>query len=296
MEILIAFVVVALQKNNQPVGHEYLRSWFNRLIDGVFDNPEVELNVLGSFVLLVLMPVLGLIALQVFWSGWLAWLLSLVLGYVMLMSTLTLHKLRRRVLRYRRAWLDHNKQQMKDLAAGDWQVDVSLPRIAIHNHVVDGIFAAAFHQIFVYLFWYWCFGLTGLLFYFLCQVWRAGIDQMAVREAYDRGDRWIDYVDNIINVINSVAARILALTFWIAGNAWSGLSGSYKTMLHFEKPIDQVVVDSARGALSLNRIQQTGADCTLIGKRQIILARALISRTIVVWFILFALLTIILPN
>ena len=137
MKILIAFLVVALQKNNKPVGHEYCRTLVNQWYFVRATDARFSSNSLLSFLFLVMAPVFFISIIRAVSEGFWAFLLSFLLGFLVLMMGLTLHKLRRRMFRYRRAWIDHNENEMKDLAFNDWQVDRTLTSYNLHNQVIE---------------------------------------------------------------------------------------------------------------------------------------------------------------
>ncbi|PCI52289.1 MAG: hypothetical protein COB51_00155 [Moraxellaceae bacterium] len=296
MKILIAFLVVALQKNNKPVGHEYCRTLVNQWYFVRATDARFSSNSLLSFLFLVMAPVFFVSMIRAISEGFWAFLLSFLLGFLVLMMGLTLHKLRRRMFRYRRAWIDHNENEMKDLAFNDWQVDRTLTSYNLHNQVIDRMLICAFKQAFVYLFWYWFIGVEGLLFYFLSQAWLAAANQFDDQFEDKPANRWVNYLMMGIHLVNNLAARLLAMSFLFSGNALRGMKGIVTdSVLNLTVTTTTLVVRSARSTLSLDYLVDNGADNTLLGKQQIIVIRKLISRTLGVWFIGFALLAILVP-
>ncbi|PCJ19644.1 MAG: hypothetical protein COB04_05580 [Gammaproteobacteria bacterium] len=296
MKILIAFLVVALQKNSRPMAHEYCRTIINQWVFDRVENSSVGRRALPSFVLLVLIPVLCFFILRPIADGGWALLLNFLFGFLTLMTVLTLHKLRRRIFRFRRAWVDHNEPQMRELAINDWHVEATLDTNDLHNNVIDRMFIGGFEQAFVYLFWYWFVGVEGLLFYFLFQVWFAAAHECDAEFQNSSANRWVGYVASVVGLINNIAARLLALSFLFSGNAWGGLRGALTdSFVNLSISTNTLVVNSARSTLSLDYLKSSVADNTLLGKQQIIMTRRLISRTLGVWFIGFALLSILVP-
>jgi AmpE protein len=146
----------------------------------------------------------------------------------------------------------------------------------LHNNVTDALNYAWFIRFFVPVFWFMFFGLPGAFlwlfsFWFMLELKR-------------------DWSDNLINALLWIPARLLALTFCLAGDFVASFKEVMKSLRNPELGADVLLADAARAALAKNIPPAFDASSAL---QQIDEQHALLLRAAIIWLVIIAAATIL---
>ncbi|MEY4268431.1 MAG: hypothetical protein RIS90_2966 [Pseudomonadota bacterium] len=255
----------------------------------------------------------ALLTLGVYWllDGLVGWPLALVWSVAILYLTLGFRQFSSYFTQIRDALADGDEALARELLARWQQIDArDLPRSEIVRHAIERSVIAAHRHVFGVLAWYSvlaAFGLgpAGAVLYrlgeFVCRYWQRGGDteQHAVSEALQRVARrawyWADWVP----------ARVTAVSFAVVGSFEEAIDGWRQHERNQAGDNDTLILAATAGAVNI-RLQATGAGNPLqvspdpapaasgqtpeLAHLAVIVG--LVWRTVVMWIVLLALLTL----
>lgn len=252
--------------------------WFvglcDRLEKSLMSSPRLVL-------LLALLIPLGLVSivLQLF-GGWLFGFAGMLLQALILAYALGRVNLFEQLQAYLQAWRSGNIQSAYHLAQKDFDLDVEFEvdsRNSLHRKVCQGLLYQWFEQVFVIVFWYLLAGPLAALFMRLLSLYER-------REPAKTGLQ-------LLHVLEWLPARLLALTFAIAGNFTLCFKTWLKSIGSVEMSTAVVLFKSSLAAIGLNESQL--GDCSAEQQAgHLDTLQALLVRSLVVWMMFVALLVI----
>ena len=279
--ILIVLGLVQLWGSGGPVQRD---QWFDRLaasLGNVIKQAPVFLA------LLVAIPCV-LITLLYWWLEPMAFgLLSLLLAILVLLYSLGRGDFSSSVETYLNSWNHGNFESAFEYATriGDFRQSDSInDYVALHEHMRRTLFYEGLERWFAVVFWFILFGPAGALAYrlsFLC-----GRSTALEEKNKQLALRMVHYLD-------WVPARMLAFSFNLAGDFVHGFSRWLELL--FENSPTKELLDSC-GCAALNSSPAdypSGQDEFIkFGNLQLLAAQSLLSRSVIIWLIVIALLQV----
>lgn len=299
--ILLAFLIEQARPMSidNPV-FSVMRSWA-RLVRRNLDTGQVVHGWL-AWLLATLVP--ALLVAAVYWG---LWQFSNVLAFAWLVAvlyvTLGFRQFSHHFTDIRRALEVGDDVRARELLAQWLHVETaSLPRTEMLRQVIEQAVLAAHRHVFGVLaafvvFWLLGLGPAGPVFYrlaeYIARNWKArpdGTPSSAVRTAADQGWQWVDYVP----------ARATALGFAVVGNFEESVASWRGEAPQFGRGSDGVVLAATSGALSVRLAArdavlsdaEAGAGRPEPQLAHLASAVGLVWRSVVLWMLLLALLTL----
>jgi len=255
----------------------------------------------------------ALLALGVYWllDLLVGWPLALVWSVAILYLTLGFRQFSSYFTQIRDALADGDEALARELLARWQQIDArDLPRSEIVRHAIEHSVIAAHRHVFGVLAWYSvlaAFGLgpAGAVLYrlseFVCRYWQRGGDteRHAVSEALQRVARrawyWADWVP----------ARVTAVSFAVVGSFEEAIDGWRHHERNHAGDNDTLILAATAGAVNI-RLQATDAGSPVQASpdpapaasgqtpelAHLAVIVGLVWRTVVMWIVLLALLTL----
>ncbi|MEH6358197.1 MAG: regulatory signaling modulator protein AmpE [Pseudomonadales bacterium] len=252
--------------------------WFvvlcDRLERTLVDAPRLAL-------LLSLLIPLGVVsvALQLL-GGWLFGFAGVLLQALILAYALGRVNLFDQLQRYLQTWRSGDIQSAYHQAQKDFNLDIEFEadsRNSLHGKVCQGLLYQWFEQVFVIVFWYLLAGPLAALFIRLLSLYEQ-------REPAKTGLQ-------LLHMLEWLPARLLALTFAIAGNFTLCFKTWLKAIGSFEMSTAVVLFKSSLAAIGLNEAQLGDSSAEQQAGHLDIL-QSLLVRSLVVWMMFVALLVI----
>ena len=299
--ILLAFLIEQARplSIDNPV-FALMRSW-SRLVRRNLDTGQVAHGWL-AWLLATLLP--ALLVAAVYWG---LWRFSNVLAFAWLVAvlyvTLGFRQFSHHFTDIRQALEAGDDARARELLAQWLHVETAtLPRTEVLRQVIEQAVLAAHRHVFGVLaafvvFWLLGLGPAGPVFYrmaeYLSRSWRArpdGTPSPAMQTAADQGWQWVDHLP----------ARATALGFAVVGNFEESVASWRGEAPQFGRGSDGVVLAATSGAISVRLVARDGAsaDPDPGSSRQdpqlahLASAVGLVWRSVVLWMLLLALLTL----
>lgn len=279
--ILIALAFVQIWGSGGPVQQD---QWFDRLALSLSTRLKGAQLLLS---LVVAIPCL-LVALLYWWLEPVAFgLLSLLLAIVVLLYSLGRGDFTNSVDTYLNSWNQGDFEAAFQYASdiGDFsQTDSINDYVALHEQMRRTLFYEGLERWFSVIFWFLLLGPAGALAYRLCFL--CGRSSVL-------GDSHKQLALRIVHYLDWLPARILAFSFNLAGDFVTGFSRWLE--LVFENLPAQELLDSCGCAALSNDKASYPADrdeFIVFGKNQLLATQSLVSRSVITWLIVIALLQI----
>lgn len=282
LTILIVLGLVQLWGSGGPLQRD---DWFYRwgeIAGDLAGKPGLKLLVVIG------LPVLIVLLVQAMVHTLLFGLLSLLLYVAVLLFSLGRGNYGEALQRYKTAWNhgDFESAYDKACAIGDFrQSDAIEDAVTLHGRVRQATVYEGYERWFAVVFWFLVLGPCGALAYRLSFL-SARSDRMQT-EQRQTAMRWVHYLDWI-------PARILALSFSLTGNfvnvfnrCWNDLSD--------DMPLPELLDRCALAAIDSDIEQAQPADQQEqidAGRRELEALQNLISRSVICWVIILAVLTV----
>lgn len=286
MEFLTLLIVLGLLQlwgSGGPVQQDQWFYDFSERVKGAIQWPRIKLLVIVG------LPVLLVLLLQGFFESLLFGLLSLLLFVGVLLFSLGRGDFSENIQSYLASWSHGNFESAYEhaLAIGDFKQGeaISNPE-SLHEHVRSAILYEGYERWFAVIFWFLLLGPAGALGYRLSYL-AARSPVLDIAE-HQLAMRFVHYLD-------WVPARLLALTFALAGNFHSGFGRGWQSLFD-NQPIDELLVNSALPALTVDSSQGYPADperFSEYAREELLALQALLSRSVVGWLIVIALAAVI---
>jgi len=290
--VLIVFLLAYLVRRKLDTleffsGDALWRAWFHR---GSRVHAGAETSVTGGLALVVLPAFLsGLLEYLLVGYGvrWLAYPVE----FVVLVAMMGAPGWRQVLRAYSDAWSRDDMQAAwhhvrERLPVEDRREDGSAE--SMHLSLCRAFIVSVFERYFLVAFWFVVGGMPAAI---LARGLIALAEQWPQAPARPRFVRWAEWVAWI-------PARLVSLTFGVAGDLAGWLSEARVILSAFRKPAGAVLVESANGALTgyaldPERFQQVHPDEWLrFGSSSLTAVRDLLNRTMLVWLCALALLVI----
>jgi AmpE protein len=262
--------------------------------------------------LILVFPCLLLAVLLVLFEGVAFGLLSMAIHIIVLLALFDRINVNAFTRRYLALWSAGNFQSAFILLQERWHqlsLDSCDDQRSLHDEFCRFLVSSFFERIFAIVFWYLLLGPVGALFYHLCvlylsRVWRHNED----------GDETI--LLRLVYLLEWVPARVLALTFSLAGDFVAAFKRLRETALDMDRSAVSIVYACALSAIEAGRrvlvvraddtAKDTSESSTLLiepdeGDDQLAQLRCeqqvqellgLLNRSQVIWVIALALLTV----
>ncbi len=246
----------------------------------------------------------SLVAMAVYWSldALLGWPIAVIWSVVVLYATLGFRQFSFHFTQIRDALANGDEGRARTLLA-DWQqIDASeLPRSEIVRHVIEHSVLSAHRHVFGVLFWFsllgaFGFGPAGAVLYrmseFVARYWQhvSKTHYQTVSEALKQSasDAW--------TVIDWLPSRATALSFAVVGSFEDAIDCWRNYEPRFAGDNDGVILSATSGAVNI-RLQGTESQSESFSGQvpepaHLAVVVGLVWRTVVMWMVLLALLTL----
>lgn len=279
--ILIALGLVQIWGSGGAIQQDH---WFDRLAVGLGDLVKPAPLFLA---LLVALPCV-LLTLLYWWLQPVAFgLLSLLLAIVVLLYSLGRGDFSNSVETYLNSWNQGNFESAFEYASdiGDFgQSDSINDYVALHEQMRRTLFYEGLERWFAVIFWFLLFGPAGALAYRLSFL----SGRSPVLE-----DRYKQMALRMVHYLDWLPARLLAFSFNLAGDFVNGFSRWLELL--FENPPAVELLDRC-GCAALNNDQGSypaeQQEFIGFGREQLLATQSLVSRSVIIWLIVIALLQI----
>lgn len=278
MKFLILMLSLLLQRQTSRSGYRRKRLWFARLLQPfALQQQNMPLQVLVYF-LAVVVPCIVLAVLLNHMDGLLLGALAVLLQVGLFLYVLGRDDFNARLSCYREAWQRQDYQAAFECARSflSLQAQTSVIKAeSLHFAVSDALNYAWFIRFFVPVFWFMSFGLPGAFlwlfsFWFMLELKR-------------------EWSDNLINALLWIPARLLALTFCLAGDFVAGFKEVMKSLRNPELAADVLLADAARTALGKQNTQDFDVQQAV---QQLDEQHGLLLRAAIIWLVIIAAATI----
>lgn len=287
MEFLAIIIVWGLLQywgSGSPLQND---QWFSRWVEQLkilLPAPHLRLLVL------VALPLIALCLLQWLISHWLFGLLSLLLAVAILLYSLGRGDLSEALATYLADWdsADFEGAYQRATAIGHFsQSDAISDSRSLHLHVRRALLYAAYERWFAVIFWFVLLGPIGALGYrlsYLC----------TTNEKLDEEDRHLAL--RAVHYLDWLPARLLALSFALTGN-FVNCFNRWGTIVADNLPADELLDHCGCSALTEASEQRVFPDddqrAIEFGREELQATQALMSRSMVCWLIVIALLQLV---
>lgn len=284
LTILIVLGLVQLWGSGAPVQRDsWFYEWSQTVCGGVSAGK-------WRLLIIVFMPLLLLWLVQDVLQGVLFGLLSLLLFILILLYSLGRGNFNDTVQLYLNAWTDSNFESAYEraLLIGDFEQSENIvDHHSLHRHVRQAMVYEGYQRWFAVIFWFLLLGPCGALGYrliFLC----ARNDELAARD-HQLALRFLHYLD-------WVPARLLTLAFFLTGNFVGGTARGGPQLLD-NMPIPELLDSCAVAAVAGDASEQEPPvdeeHFIEYGRRQVQAVQSLISRSLVCWVCVIAVLAVV---
>jgi len=282
MEFLTIIIVLALLQLWGSGGSIQRDEWLTILSKRIASFTTDSRFRLG---LLVGLPVLLLLIIQVSFESMLFGLLSLLLYIAVLLYSLGRSEFNENVAQYLMHWHNANFQAAYHSASklGDFQCSEQVDdHIELHDAMRSAFIYEGYQRWFAVVFWFLVLGPVGALAY--------RITYLASHTALLEGDdKHLAY--RATHYIDWLPARLLCLSFCLTGNFVNSFN-RFCSIASDNKPVSELLDDCAAAAI-------TGFDEQVVyptdqehfiafGKKQIHALQSLLSRSVICWVMLIA--------
>lgn len=287
MEFLTILIVLGLVQwwgSGAPLQRD---AWFydwSQTVTGWFTAGRWRLLVI------VALPLVLLLLVQDLLCGVLFGLLSLLLSVFILLYCLGRGDFNASIQDYLSTWVDGNYESAYEraLQIGDFKQSEAIANYhSLHDHVRRALVYDGYQRWFAVVFWFLLLGPCGALGYRLSFL-TARNEQLAESER--------QFALRFVHYLDWVPARLLSLAFFLIGNFVSGTDRSGPKMLD-NMPIDELLDSCALSATADDHAgQKPPADeehFIEYGRREIRAVQSLISRSLVCWVCVIAILALV---
>jgi len=293
MAFIVIFISFILEKSFDAL-HMYRHfDWFNRYADWVQARSGVSQTNGAIGVLLILVPLLVLVALiSVVLEGHLFGLLTLAFSIVVLFMSFGPRDLGQEVDAFLQAWSAKDDTEAR-VAAGKMLGDITpADNPTLIEAMSDEIFIQANERIIAVVFWFILLGPLGAALYRLTSLLRA-------RAADTEADEIADAANRLHDILAWVPARLCAFGFAVTGSFvdvlhnWREKSSEWAN--DWQASINGTLIASGRAALQTQYLEEMDEDGNLDREavsHHIKSAVALVWRTMVMWMVVIALVTL----
>lgn len=283
LSILIVLGLLQLWGSGKPFQKDH---WFSNLAETVGNWVD---GYQARVLLTVAIPVLGLWFFVEVVDDWLFGLLSLVIYVGVLLYSLGRGDFSDAVQSYLAKW-NHGNFESAYMAAqgiGDFsQHDDVENNQSLHEHVRRAVFYQGYERWFAVVFWFLVLGPVGALAYRLCYL--AGRSKAFAEDEQQFALMLLHYLDFL-------PARCLGFAFALTGNFMSGFN-SWLDNLFDNQPIPEILDNIGVEALyNDNEVRPTPENdqqCIDLGRQELTAVQGLLSRSVVCWLIIIAILEI----
>lgn len=279
--ILIALAFVQIWGSGGPVQQD---QWFDRFALSLSSRLQGAQLLLS---LLVATPCL-LVALLYWWLEPIAFgLLSLLLAIVVLLYSLGRGDFTNSVETYLDSWNQGNFESAFQYASdiGDFsQTDSINDHVALHEQMRRTLFYEGLERWFSVIFWFLLLGPAGALAYRLCFL----CGRSSVLE-----DRYKQLALRLVHYLDWLPARMLAFSFNLAGDFVAGFS-RWLELVFENLPALELLDSCGSAALSSDKASYPADrdEFIIFGRNQLLATQSLVSRSVITWLIVIALLQI----
>lgn len=282
MEFLTIIIVLALLQLWGSGGSIQRDEWLSVLANKITPLSEDPRARLG---LLVGLPVLVLFLIQVSFESMLFGLLSLLLFIAVLLYSLGRSEFNENVAQYLMHWHNGNFQAAYHSASrlGDFQCSEQVDDYEeLHNAMRSAFIYEGYQRWFAVVFWFLILGPVGALAYRITYL-------TSHSDIFEGEDKRLAY--RATHYLDWLPARLLCLSFSLTGNFVNSFN-RFASVASDNKPVSELLDDCAVAAI-------TGFDEQVVyptdqehfitfGKKQIHALQALLSRSVICWVMLIA--------
>ncbi|WP_020408227.1 regulatory signaling modulator protein AmpE [Hahella ganghwensis] len=287
MKFLVLLLTFVLQRKfNLTLSrqHDQWTRQFLMFFEAKF--PVIRHNATLYVVIAIVLPALALLLVLTMIDGVLFGMATLFVHIIMLFLCLGCGYLKQAVELYRTQWEAEKYQSaFRTLESADIFIEDAekLTPAEIHYQATSQYMYMTFQRYFMVIFWYMIAGPVGALVARLAHV--AGCEATAYTPRQ---------VGIVYKVLEWLPARLLALSFALVGNFADTIKSSLNSMIDPAVSALKVLQQAAAGAIeSLPAVPTAGEANALRDSRQLIALRDLLNRSVMVWFSVIALLTIV---
>ncbi len=287
MEFLTVLIVLGLLQLWGSGGPIQRDEWYYQFNDNIPQRlGSAELRLLAA----IGIPALGVFLLQDMVESVLFGLLSLILYVTILLFSLGRGDFNQNLQQYLTIWQsgDFEEAYKKATAIGDFeQSETTTDHVALHEHVRKAYLYEGFERWFAVVFWFLLFGPVGAVIYRLTYL-------AARHDSFKAEDKllalqWLHYFDWI-------PVRLLALSFALTGNFVNSFN-RYGSSLLDNQPSSELLDQCAVAAITgVNNSQVYPTDQEHFieyGREELLTLQSLLSRSVVFWVIIIAVVTLI---
>ena len=285
LTILIALGLLQLWGSGRPVQHD---GWFFRLATNV---QPLTRDSRWQLLILLALPVLAVAVVDDWLDGVLFGLLSLALYVVVLLYSFGRGDFSELLQQYLMHWNNGNFESAHKRAAliGDFSLQGGADDYeSLHEQLRRAVVYDGFQRWFAVIFWFLLFGPVGALLYRLAYL--AGRNEAVSEEQRQLALRFIHYLDWL-------PARLLSFSFAIVGH-FDRCFNRWWLLISDNQPVADLLEDCALAAIEESRdrqLQPTDREHYIeFGRRQLEALQVLLSRSVVCWVVVIALLQFVL--
>ncbi len=282
LTILIALGLLQLWGSGGPFQQD---RWFENFTETTVQlttTSIIRLFVIIGVPAIVLMVITALVKSQLFG------ILSLIVYVFVLLFSLGRGDFSENIQRYLSAWEHGNFESAYERAIdiGDFkQCDTINDHVSLHKKVRQALVYEGFERWFAVVFWFLLLGPVGALVYRLSYL--AGRTEYLSQE-----DRQLSL--ELQYYLDWIPARLLMISFALTGNFVNAFSHCSQSMFD-NQPVDELVDGCAIAAISgFNEQRNVPEDedhFISFGKKEMQAVQALLSRSVVCWLVVIALMT-----
>ena len=285
---LISLLISLLVERSYPHLQAYRQiDWLSRYVNamqGSLGSLVFEGNRAALVLLLPLMLVVCLVLLLI--DGMLFGFLELVFSVAVLIYALGPKDLNQEVEEYIKAYEFGDDGELAVSAGAIYSGAVAAEKTEQVRQVASGILTESNKRLFSVLFWFVVLGPFGALLYrFSCQI----TDYLQAEKKAD--DVCISTAEYFVSLLQWLPARAVAASYILAGSFEDGLAGWRKYAsepVNITQSNDAILSNTGCGALKMDVQIELDADPALVRR-----ARGLVLRTVVIWMVAIAVLTLV---
>ncbi|OZG72500.1 regulatory signaling modulator protein AmpE [Hahella sp. CCB-MM4] len=287
MKFLVLLLTFVLQRKlNLTLSrqHDQWARQFLEFFEAKF--PVIRHNATLYVVIAILLPAVVLTLVLTLVDDVLFGVATLFVHIVMLFLCLGCGYLKQAVELYRTQWeAEHYQSAFRTLESADIFIKDAdkLTPAEVHYQATSQYMYMTFQRYFMVIFWYMVAGPVGAL---------------VARLAHVAGCESTTYVPRQVGIVYKVLewlpARLLALSFALVGNFGETIKSSLNYMIDPAVGALKVLQQAAAGAIeSMPAVPAAGEANALRDSRQLVALRDLLNRSVMVWFSVIAILTIV---
>ncbi len=284
LTVLITLALLQLWGSGGPVQRD---EWFNTFCENI---AAITGSSTIRLLILVLSPMLLVLLVQALLDNTLLGLPSLILFVIVLLYGLGRGDFSDQLQHYLSAWNHGNFESAYDkaLAMGDFQQsDAIADHQSLHDHVRRAFIYTGFERWFAVVFWFLLLGPVGAVGYRLMFL-------AARSTSLAEADQQLAL--RVVHYLDWLPARLLVISFALTGNFVDGFNRCWQ--LFFENPpCEELLDDTALAAIDHrgnDRPQLDNIEAFIeYGRQELLALQGLLSRSVVCWVIVIAVLTLV---